>query len=672
MRNVIIRKEILRNGAQIAAREKGMSLLKMRAEGSGIDMTELLEGTERYLSFYLEGCETHSMVLSLRAYTTAEGTEPDFEVKFGILPGVRTPVCIDRRWMDAHVLFPEAQAGGLKMVCHGRRVEEDEIVRLVLETLPVFHDVEIRITDPVLEDSYPVFTPLPEEKLVDALGQNKRKSWAGKTKDAAEMKARLEQQMQQAQEGYPFADWSAYGGWQKKKLAEGTGFFTRYQAEGRWWLADPEGNAFFSMGPDCVIPGTDCRVDGVEKWLDWLPEKSDPVYGEMFRQMKFHASGEKSNREGVLFSYTQANLRRALGANWYPAWQKLISSKLRSFGMNTLGNWSDEKLFGTARMPYVTSLPQFPETKQKIFRDFPDVCSEEYVQEAKRCAQALETGKDDPWMIGYFLRNEPAWAFVNNLILADEMLYNPADTACKEALIAFLQEKYGDIGTLNAAYHAKLTGFDALRRPQKRVSSWSDAAHRDMKEFSAQLLRAYVEIPCRACRQVDRNHMILGMRWAWISDPDLVTGWENFDVFSINCYALDPTEHIERVRQLGVNLPVMIGEFHFGALDAGPSATGLKAVHSQKERGMAYRYYCERAARHPYGVGCHYFQCYDQFVLGRFDGENYNIGLFDVCSRPYSEMMEQVKMCSSRIYEVAAQTLEATEEKAELIPMIAF
>jgi hypothetical protein len=33
--------------------------------------------------------------------------------------------------------------------------------------------------------------------------------------------------------------------------------------------------------------------------------------------------------------------------------------------------------------------------------------------------------------------------------------------------------------------------------------------------------------------------MILGMRWAWISDPP-AAGWENFDVFSINCYAVDP------------------------------------------------------------------------------------------------------------------------------------
>ena len=166
--------------------------------------------------------------------------------------------------------------------------------------------------------------------------------------------------------------------------------------------------------------------------------------------------------------------------------------------------------------------------------------------------------------------------------------------------------------------------------------------------------------------------MILGMRWAWISDPYLVEGWENFDVFSINCYAVDPTSAIQNIVDLGVDLPVMIGEFHFGALDAGLPATGLEGVLSQRDRGIAYRHYCEKAAAHPNGVGCHYFQCYDQFVLGRFDGENYNIGLFDICSQPYPNMMEQIKRCSSEIYEVADGQKEPCKEKAETIPMIAY
>ena len=71
-------------------------------------------------------------------------------------------------------------------------------------------------------------------------------------------------------------------------------------------------------------------------------------------------------------------------------------------------------------------------------------------------------------------------------------------------------------------------------------------------------------------------------------------------------------------------------------------------------------------------MGCHYFQCYDQFLLGRFDGENYNIGLFDVCSLAYPEMMEHIRECSRGIYEVADGRAQRSHRRPKSIPMIAY
>lgn len=671
MQKISIREGILQKGITLLEREGSEVTLRIAAEGAGINLYELMDYQERYLSFYLEAQENHSVVLALRIYVKGDEENPAFDVQFGIFPDVRTPICIDRNWMDGHVLFPESNAGQLKLVCHGRRVVPEEIERIVLETLPIFHDITLKVSDMVLTEEYPVFEPLKNGKLVDELGQNKKKSWNSKVKDLNELKEILRKQEAESCTAYPFDEWSAYGGWKQLKLAEATGFFTRYKVDGRWNLADPLGYAFFSVGPDCVGLGADCRVDGVEKWLDWLPQPKDPEYNKMFRKIG-RGARNKYRRDGLLFSYGQANLYRTLGKDWYAKWRELITGQLRNFGMNTLGNWSDERLLGTNGMPYVTSLPEFPGTDRMIFRDFPDVLSEEYTKEARRCAAALEARKNDPLMIGYFLRNEPNWAFVDNLVLADEVLYNPERTVCKEELIRFLADKYGQISELNKAYNCKFEGFDDFYQHRQNVSHWSGAAKEDMRIFSKRMLQAYVGIPSRECRKVDPNHMILGMRWAWVSDPDLVTGWENFDVFSINCYAVDPTANIQNVVNLGVDLPVMIGEFHFGALDAGPTATGLEGVASQRDRGRAYRYYSERVAAHPFGVGCHYFQCYDQFVLGRFDGENYNIGLFDICFQPYTEMLESVRECSRSIYRVKAGQQSPTNEKAVSIPMIAF
>jgi hypothetical protein len=264
------------------------------------------------------------------------------------------------------------------------------------------------------------------------------------------------------------------------------------------------------------------------------------------------------------------------------------------------------------------------------------------------------------------------WAFVNGLILADEVLYNPADTACKRELINWLSVKYGKPEELSAAWKHIFKSFDELKIPIHAASRFSAEAERDLREFSRRMLNAYVGIPSKACRAADPNHMNLGMRWAWISDPDLITGWENFDVFSINNYSTDPAPALDNVVKLGVDLPVIIGEFHFGALDTGLTATGLEGVRTQAERGVAYRHYCERAAAHPNGVGCHFFQCYDQFILGRFDGENYNIGLFDICSQPSEDMMRSIRECSSGIYKVANGNIPPMDKKPESIPMIAY
>jgi hypothetical protein len=39
-------------------------------------------------------------------------------------------------------------------------------------------------------------------------------------------------------------------------------------------------------------------------------------------------------------------------------------------------------------------------------------------------------------------------------------------------------------------------------------------------------------------------------------------------------------------------------------------------------------------------------------VLGRMDGENYNIGFVDVTDRPYAELIEAAKITHKRLMEV--------------------
>ncbi|MGI6172472.1 MAG: beta-galactosidase [Christensenellales bacterium] len=637
------------------------NVLTLPAEGGGFVIRELASTAQRWLNMTLTVLETHSMAFELRVYGAEQ--EPKVVIRFGLMPEYRANIPIDMNWLDGHILFPGHSVGMLKVVCHGSRIERKDVTRAEMVNIASSHAIRLCVEDVSLEDAPRPPAEVPQVPLIDEMGQYIPKSWPGKQKSFYKMVENIVRQAKKPNT-WPFANWTEWGGYAPMKLGEGTGFFTNIKHEGRWFLLDPDGCAFFSMGPDCVVARCDARIDGLEPLLSPIPE--DPELCEpMDRKW-----GEEPRRNGKLFSYERANLKRAFGDDWYEKWRKMIVAQLKQMGMNTLGNWSDPKLFG--RMPYVTSLPRFPATKHTIFRDFPDVLSPEYVEDAKRCASELTERCDDPYMIGYFLRNEPGWAFVDDLILADEVLRDAEDTWCKRALIDRMKERYGSIDALNAAWETQLTDFADLKRPIAKASAFSENAEHDLRAFSEELVRAYTAIPSDACREADPNHMILGMRWAWISDPALTAGWECFDVFSINCYAAEPTAAIDRVRELGVDLPVMIGEFHFGALDVGLTATGLRAVATQADRGKAYRYYVEKTAAHPMGVGCHWFQCYDQFALGRFDGENYNIGIFDVCLQPYPDLAKAIRDCGATIYDVLAGKRAPIEDEPVRLPMIAY
>lgn len=120
----------------------------------------------------------------------------------------------------------------------------------------------------------------------------------------------------------------------------------------------------------------------------------------------------------------------------------------------------------------------------------------------------------------------------------------------------------------------------------------------------------------------------------------------------MNCYQFSPDK--EQIAQISgrLNKPVMIGEYHFGAAEGGMLAYGIRAVATQKERGEAYRYYVEQGAAIPQLIGVHYFQWNDQPVLGRYDGENYQIGVVDVCNRPYETFVQAAKKAHDQMYQV--------------------
>ena len=87
----------------------------------------------------------------------------------------------------------------------------------------------------------------------------------------------------------------------------------------------------------------------------------------------------------------------------------------------------------------------------------------------------------------------------------------------------------------------------------------------------------------------------------------------------------------------------------------------------QSARGQAYRFYVEQAAADPNCVGVNYFILYDEPTLGRFDGENYNIGFLDVCNRPYEPLAKAARQTHERLYQVAAGEIAPFSDAPEYL-----
>ena len=57
-------------------------------------------------------------------------------------------------------------------------------------------------------------------------------------------------------------------------------------------------------------------------------------------------------------------------------------------------------------------------------------------------------------------------------------------------------------------------------------------------------------------------------------------------------------------------------------------------------------------------------------ALGRFDGENWNIGFLDVCNRPYEALAADARVTHERVYPVAAGQVAAYNDPPEYLPKL--
>lgn len=360
---------------------------------------------------------------------------------------------------------------------------------------------------------------------VDGFGQGNFTDWRGKVHSVDDLKAaamRETAELSSSSPGIPQAD--RFGGWAGGPKLKATGFFRTEKVGGKWWLVDPDGHLFFSHGVDVVNDGEVITAVGFrERYFEWLPAKDDARFGVFWDVAKSRAAHGFYAQDGhfpyARFDFGRANMLRKYGAEWRRISSDLTHRRLRAWGLNTIGNWSQPGIYGQGRTPYVLRLgtwgtprragsegwwgplpDPFNPAFERIFRD--------------RVREFAKTMREDPWCVGAFVDNELSW----------DNLPDVAEVA----------EKY--FAVVSSVLHDELP-----------------------------------------------NHLYLGCRIAWGSDAVYRASAKYCDVVSVNLYDRQPTRDLPAgsVDRPMINGEFHCGALDRGLFHTGLVATGSQAERAQ-------------------------------------------------------------------------------------------
>ncbi|MCE1197269.1 beta-galactosidase, partial [bacterium] len=457
---------------------------------------------ERFLTVDMNVDMDRMPVMHIDFVEKAQAGERILSIRYFIIPTRRVKMTVQFSELDSHRFFLPTYPGTLKGHVEGEPTHIDRIdeIRLRIrenDSCRKFALYGIELSD-ALPDMRIVGAP-----LVDEMGQRLGYEWPGKMRSVAEMTAYLRSELASARAeaaagaGYP-EGWSRYGGWLKRNFGA-TGFFRTHHDGSRWWLVDPDGYAFYSNGV-CYASrmGVHGFVDRMEEMFAWLPDKDDQTWKDCWTEAsEIPEFAKRNGREsGVgrrMFNFPRANMIRAFGPEgWWDAWVDINAARMRRWGVNTIGvgvnNYVDERaadFLAKAKIPFVVTLKEFPLTAPCIYRDLPDVFSPAYASGAARFArEQLGPYVGNPYLIGYFITNEPEWLFQASVNPAERVLAYDGALHSKEALIAFLRKRHGgSIASLNAAWGTALADFDDLRKPLPGADRLSADSAADLEAF---------------------------------------------------------------------------------------------------------------------------------------------------------------------------------------------
>jgi hypothetical protein len=381
-------------------------------------------------------------------------------------------------------------------------------------------------------------------------------------------------------------------------------YFRVEQRSGTWWFVSPSGHLTLSAG------------------VDHVAYRPDKIHGTSVCPYFDHVSKAYPTKQ---------------------AWAKTEIERLRSWGFNTLGSWTDPFLW-KHKMPYTVILNIAARSGANWLKGIPvDVYSPRFEDTARKIAEKWCAPRaHDPELLGYFSDNEqrwgPDWRGKQNMLTM--YLDLPANSPGRQHAIEFLRKRYSDqVRRLDRAWGVHASGFADV--PSAGATK---AFQADNAAFLGMVARRYFDVCAHAIHAADPNHLYLGAKFAGTPPAPVLRAAHAADVVSVDIYKFDPRAVVERAYKLS-HRPVLVAEFAFRAEDSGlPNTRGAgPKVPDQAARARAYRNYVTRLESLPEAVGYQWFEWVDEPKQGRFDGENSNYGLVNIEDKPYRQFVTAAK-----------------------------
>jgi hypothetical protein len=495
------------------------------------------------------------------------------------------------------------------------------------------------------------YTLLSREELkekyypfVDKFGQYMYDDWPDKIYSIVDLKKYDKKEKQELEKTLHHTGWNKYGGLEDGPQLKTNGRFRIEKYKGKWWFVDPEGRLFWSHGLDCVEFGTQSqtRITDREQLFSYLPAEGSPeeqIY--TFRKDLIDSS--------KWLSFHALNLFRKYSESWKEISMDRIHDRMRSWGINTIGNWSDPNIYLKRKTPYVLTAYS---RKTGVIADPYAAGFQENLEES---LSSKKEEINDPWCVGVFVDNELKWGVKWASKIPEQIQQASSDQPAKRVFIDMMKDKYKSIESLNRTWKTSFISWEGLLENKEVIPG----AAKDMRDFMKDFTSEYYS-KCRAAvKNVSPEMLYMGCRMDFHLYPEdtslnyiIKIASEYCDVVSFNRYRYTCAELIP---PYGKDYPIIIGEFHFGSLETGLLQPGLRYAADQNERAEFYEHYVSSAIKNPYIVGTHWFQLVDQAVTGRRDGENYQAGFLTVGDVPQEEIISKSRMLGYNMYKIRSK-----------------